>query len=368
MIILLSVFNGFEGLVKSMYNDFDPDIIVEPVRGKVFDGENGIFERVSNVAGVYAVSGVLEDNALLEYRGRQYIATLRGVDEAYGEVVPIESMVRDGEFSPTLGFLEQALVGQGVAYSLGVRSTLYDRIYAYVPKRGAGFSSMLQMPVFNTESILPSGTFMLDVETDSKYVITPIDFTRRLFDYPDSYSALMLRIDKGTDADNVRDAVARELGDDFAVKTRFQQKASIYRIMAYEKWGIFFIILMVLVIASFSVIGSLTMLIIDKRKDIRTLVTLGANVRFIRSIFVREGMLIALAGSVLGLVLGLVLCFGQQLWGWIRIPAETFLVDSYPVVVKATDVVGVCATVVAVSWIIAKFAVVKMIPKSDTRI
>lgn len=370
MVILLSVFNGFEGLVKSMYNDFDPDIAVMPAEGRVFGEDTGRVNRemLLAVEGAAAVSEVLEDNALLEYRGRQHIGTVRGVDDNFLDIVPMDGMIVDGEFDLKFGDMMQAVVGQGMAYHLGVRTALLDPIKILVPRRGAGFSSLLPVDAYRQERIFPAGIFALDAETDGKYTIVPIEFARRLFDYPDGVSTYMVKTAPGYDPVKVRSAIVSLAGDEAVVLTRYQQKASFYRIMKYEKWGIFAIALMVLIIASFSIIGCLVMIMIDKEGDTRTLINMGMPVRSARKVFLTQGMLIALTGGAGGLVLGILICLLQSSFGIIKIPADTFLVDSYPVVLKAVDVVVVAASFIAVSYIIAKFTVAKMLPDSKIRI
>lgn len=368
MIILLSVFNGFEGLVKDMYNNFDPDISISAAEGKVFGADTLPRARLEAVNGVESFSFVLEDNALLEYRGLQTIGTVRGVDSMYTRVVPIVDMVIAGEYSPWFGSMPQAVVGQGIAYNLGMRLALYDQLKMLVPRRGGQFSSMLPINSYRQEQAFPVGVFALDAETDGKYVIVPIEVTRDLFEYPSGVSSVAVKLAAGADENSTRDAIAASLGDGYKVQTRYQMKASFYKIMEAEKWGIFLIILMVLVIASFSIVGSLTMLIIDKRADRRTIVTMGGSVELLRGIFIREGMLISGIGAVGGMVAGLLFCWAQIRWGMIRIPADTFLVDSYPVIVQWQDVAVVAAAFIAVSYIITKFTVVRMIPRSDIRI
>ena len=367
MVILLSVFNGFEGLVKDMFHEFDPDIAIVAAEGKVFDGGDTLRETLLSVPGVDQVSMILEDNALLEYRGRQFIATVRGVDSLYGSVVPIKDMVVEGEYLPWFGDMMQVLVGQGVAYNLGVRTALYDPIKMYVPRRGS-FSTILPIDFYRTKEVFPSGIFALDAETDTKYVITPIEFTQLLFDYPDKVSAVAVKILSQASTDNVAAELREKLGDNFKVLTRYQQKASLYQVMTYEKWGIFVIILMVLIIASFSIIGSLVMLIIDKREDMRTLVSMGGSIGFLRGIFVREGMMVSMMGAAGGMVFGLLLCWIQITFGLVKIPADTFLIDTYPVVVKLSDLIAVAICFTVVCYIITKFTVVRMIPRSDIRI
>ncbi|MCD8101758.1 MAG: ABC transporter permease [Alistipes sp.] len=368
MIILLSVFNGFEGLVRSMYGDFDPDTAVMPAEGKFFSVEGGLPGMVRSLPEVAAVSEVLEDNALLEYRGRQFIGTVRGVDSNYVHVVPVEKMLVEGTFDLWFGDMMQAVVGQGLAYNLMLRPALNDPLNVLIPRRGASFSSLLPVDAYRQRRIFQAGIFALDAETDGKYMITPVEFTRELLGEPDGVSALMVRLTPGTDPVKGKRAIEEVAGDGYRVLTRFEQKASLYRIMNYEKWGIFFIIFMVMVIASFAVVGSMVMLIIDKRQDIRTLFNMGGDTGLVRGIFVREGMLVACTGAVAGLAFGLLVCWLQVAFGIIRIPADTFLVDRYPVAVKLSDVLVVAAAFMAVNWLIVKATVAVMVPKSMVRI
>lgn len=367
MVILLSVFNGFEGLVRQMYNDFDPDLTIRAAQGKVFPDSRLSRGELLSVPGVEEVSSVLEDNVLLEYRGRQFIGTVRGVDSLYSRVVPIEGMVSAGEYRPMLGTTMQALVGEGLAYNLGIQVNLFDPLRAYVPRRG-DYNPFVPVENFRSQQIYPSGLFMLDAETDSKYMIAPIDFTRTLLDHPDGVSEVMVRVAPDADPKKVRAALEQMSGDDFRVLTRYEMKASLYSIMAYEKWGIFLIAMLVMVIASFSVVGSLVMLVIEKRDDIRTLATMGAGVGFLRSVFLKEGMLISTAGAAGGMAVGLLVCGLQQWFGLVKIPARTFLIDAYPVVVQGGDLLLVAAAFIAVNYIIIKFTVVKMIPRTSIRI
>lgn len=367
MVVLLSVFNGFEGLVKDMFRDFDPDIAIYASGGKVFDVAEFDAEAVRLVPGVEEVSFVLEDQALLEYRGRQTVATVRGVDSRYRDIVPIGNMVVEGEYALHNGDMVQALVGQGVAYNLGVRTMLYDNIRMYVPRRGS-FSTLLPIDAYRTREIYPAGVFALDAETDGKYVLVPLEFAQALFDYKGRVSSAMVRTASGEDAGMVAGSVRNVLGEDYKVLTRYQQKASFYQIMAYEKWAIFLIILMVLVIASFSLIGSLVMLIIDKKDDTGTIISVGGSVGFVRGVFVREGMMISLLGAAGGLIAGLLVCWVQIVFGLVKIPAATFLVEAYPVVVQPLDILVIIVCFTAISYIITKFTVVRMLPRSAIRI
>ncbi|MCC8088939.1 MAG: ABC transporter permease [Rikenellaceae bacterium] len=360
MVVLLSVFNGFDGLIKLMYKNFDPELRVTVSEGRIFSSDS-ISDIIKNTDDVESVSFVLDGNALFEYRKNQFIGTVRGVDEAYSQVVPIENMVVRGEYAPKFGDLDQVLVGQGIAYTLQMGGSMIEPLNIYVPKKGKTFS-FLPVDFYRKKSIHPSGIYALDNETDGRYVIAPLDFARSLMDIGGGeVSAAFLKLKDGSDANKVRKVLSERLGNRFVVQTRYQQKESFYRIMQYEKWGIYFIILMVLVIASFSVIGSLTMIIIDKKRDTDALVTLGANRKLIRNIFVTEGMLISGTGMVAGLILGAALCMLQQKFGFIGMAGATFLVDAYPVQMKLTDIAGIVASVFVINYLISVFTVRSLI-------
>lgn len=367
MIILLSVFNGFEGVTKLMYGSFDADLLVLPAAGKVFD-EKAVDTKIFNAAGdIAAYSFVLEENVMLEYRGRQAAGVLRGVDSRFEKVVPIGSLIVAGDYELLFGDMQQAVVGQGLAYELGVRTNLLSPINVYAPRRG-NVSSMLPVDIYNTARVFPAGVFALDLETDGTYMMTTMEFAREVLNYQGKASSVMVRLREGADQQKSANYLREALGDGFKVLTQYDQKAVMYRIMKYEKWAIFFIILLVLVIASFSLVGSLVMLIIDKRPDIRTILTLGAGVGFVRRIFHNEGLLIGAIGTAGGVIVGGLFCWAQQTFGFIKIGAQTFLIDRYPVQMQALDIVCVVAAALVVNRIITIFTVSRMIPKSSIRL
>ncbi len=363
MVILMSVFNGFETLVSAMYREFDPEILVRPARGKVFDMADIDTAAVASVAGVSAVSAVLEDAALLEYRGSQITATVRGVDGGFGRVVPMDGMIVRGDFRLLHGELDETVVGQGIAYELGVRTSFYEPLRFYVPRRG-NYSAILPVDAFRSGEAYPSGVFALDAETDGQYVIVSLDFARSLFDYPDKASALMIALQPGADTQRAMRGISEIAGPEFEVLDRYMQKPSVYRIMVYEKWGIFFIAAMVLLIASLSIVGSLVMLVIDKRDSVRTMSAMGCTPAFIRSVFLRQGLMIGGAGAAGGLTVGILVCLIQKWFGVVRIPARTFLIDSYPVVIEPVDLLCIVAVFAAINYSIAKFTVSRAVSKS----
>ena len=340
MIVLLSVFNGFESLVKSMCSAFDADLTVSARQGQTFAADAVDTAALRRIPGVEAMSFVLEESALLEHGDRQATATVRGVDDAYEAVFPLSDAVAAGEYRVRVGDLERLVIGQSMAYMLGVRTLADADVGVYAVRRGS-FSSLLPFDNYTRRTIPLGGVYTLDLETERTYVLASLRMAQELFSRPGRVSGLVVRLRDGADAVQVRDAVAQQLGGDYRVRTRYELRASFYRIMTYEKWGIFFISLLVLVVASFSVVGSLAMLIVEKRRDIGTLRALGADTTLVRSIFRSEGLLICALGAALGVVLGVGATLLQQHFGLIEIPAETFLTKSYPVEFRPGDLASV---------------------------
>lgn len=360
MIILLSVFNGFEALVRSMYSAFDADLSIAPRMGTTFGAERLDTAALRRIEGVEACSFILEQRALLEHKGRQATATVRGVDDAYGEVFPLEEATTAGQWSVRTGDLEHMVVGQTMAHRLGIRSLADADVVLYALRRGS-FSPLLPMENYTRRTVPVGGAFSLDLETERQYVLVSLRLARDVFRYPDQASALVLRLAPGADPRAAKRAAEAVAGEDFRVLTRDEQRASFYRIMAYEKWGIFFLTLLVLVVASFSVVGALSMLIVEKRRDIGILRALGADTPFVRSVFRREGYLICGLGAAIGMVVGVGACLLQQHFGWIEIPAETFLAKSYPVRFRPGDLVAVVAAFAVVTVTLTRLTVRSMV-------
>lgn len=363
MVILLSVFNGFETLVKSMYSAFDAELTLTPRRGQTFSVTDLDTAALRRIPGVGALSLTLEQSVLLEHGGRQATATLRGVDDSYGEVFDLSDAVVTGEWRVRLGDLERLVIGQSMAWMLGIRSLADADVTMYAVRRGS-FSTLLPMDNYTRRTEPVGGVYVLDLDTERTYVLTSLRLAQSLFETPDRVSAVQIRLIPGVSPERTREAVAASAGDGFQVRTRDELRASFYRIMTYEKWGIFFIALLVLVVASFSVVGALSMLIVEKRGDVETLRALGADTDLIRSIFRTEGLLICGLGGVIGLVVGVTLSLLQQHLGLIEIPAESFLTKSYPVEFRLTDLVAVAAAFAVVAALLANVTVRSMIRKT----
>lgn len=367
MIILMSVFNGFTALVDGMQSAFDADLEVRPREGKTFAIEALSTDSLRSVAGVRGVSFALEQSALAEYGGRQVVVTVRGVDSDYSDVLPMDEYVRTGDFELRLGEIEQACVGSGVAYQLGVRTFLDTPLNLYSPRRGE-ISTLLPFDAYTSRRTWPSGVFTISGDVDNAYILTTIELAQSLFDYDGRASQLLIDVRDEESVERTRDEVQRVVGEEFRVVTRLEQQAALYRIMKYEKWGIFFISLLVLIIASFSIVGSLAMLIIDKRDNIATLRALGARTEFVRSIFTGEGALIGTLGAVLGLAIGVGVCWAQQQFGLIEMPGTTFVVRYYPVEMKLTDILLIIAAMAVVTTAITQLTVRTMIRPAETKI
>lgn len=360
MIILLSVFNGFETLVRSLSSTFDADLTISPKVGMSFDVESLDVERIRGVEGVDAVSFVAEQSVIAAYGGRRSTIQLKGVDDAYFDVVPMREALTAGRALTRVGDLNYAYVGQGVAYALGINTLTNADVEFYALSRNR-FSSLLPMDNYRKTRLPASGIFALDAATDGGYVITSLGEAQRLFSYGNRSTALELALDDSRALERVRRDVEELAGEEFQVKSREEKNATMYGILRAEKWGIFFISLMVLIVASFSIVGALAMLIIEKRDDVRTLAAMGAGKTLIRRIFIGEGRLISGIGASIGIVIGVGLCLIQQHFGVITIPSESLLISQYPVELRLVDLVVVILSMLAVTQLISRLTVRVMI-------
>lgn len=369
LIIVLSVFNGFDQLIQTLFNSFDPDLRITVVEGKSFQTADEKLDQLSAIPGVVAWSKVIEENALLKYGDKQYIATIKGVDKNYQQVNNLDSCIIEG-----VNVLEDekgryAVIGQGVQYYLQVGLKFINPLMIYVPRKSATIS-MNPENAFNQKYIYPSGVFNILQDYDSKYVLVPISFARELLDDSLSITALEIRTAENTNVNQIQEKVQQLFGSKFSVKNRYQQKELFYRIMKYEKWAIFMILTFILAIASFNIVGSLSMLIIEKKKDISTLHSIGADRKFLRRVFLYEGTMISFFGAFLGLIIGLIVCWLQIKYGIVKFPSSgSFIINSYPVEIKAVDVVFVLITVLVIgylaAWYPVKYIIKRYLPESQ---
>ena len=357
LIVVLSVFNGFDSLVHSLFNSFDPDLKITIKEGKRFSSELPSVKELKNIEGILYLSEVVEENALLKYGKKQYIATIKGVSKDFLKMSGIDSMIIDGNFTLKQGKNDYAVVGQGIAIKLSIGLTFVNPIVAYVPKR-EGKVSLNSENAFNRRYIFPSGIFAIQQDFDSRYMIVPIDFARELLDFTTEVSALELKINPAFDNDEIQEKVKEIMGEDFDVKNRFEQEELLYKIMKTEKWAIFFILSFILIVASFNVIGSLTMLIIEKKKDILILRSMGAELKRIRSIFLYEGWMISVLGAIGGLVVGVFIIWLQKEFGLIKLQGSgSFVIDTYPVEIVLFDFILIFFTVIGIGYLAAWYPV-----------
>lgn len=359
LIIVLSVFNGFESLIISLFNSFNPDLAVTVVKGKTFDMKDFPADEIESIPGVLLMTEVVEENALLRYRDKQFIATIKGVDKNFEAMSGLDTMLIDGEFSLHRRGRPRMILGAGVAYYLN--ASLLDKlnpVTVYVPRREGSIGLNIER-AFNSRNIFPSAVFSIQQDFDTKYAVVPIEFARELLDYDSQVTSVEIGTAPGSDVDRIKEQVSDILGENFEVKNRFEQQALLYKVMQSEKWAIFLILTFILIIATFNVIGSLTMLILDKKKDIAVLHSMGAGNRLIRRIFMFEGIMISIGGALLGLLLGGIISWLQQTYGLIGLGggSGTFVVDAYPVKIRLLDFVVVFATVVIIGLLSAWYPV-----------
>lgn len=357
LITILSVFNGLEEMVRSIFSTSDPQIKISPVRGKVFTPDSLMLTRLTSTEGVEIYALTLEENALLRYEEQQYIATVKGVSLNYADVTDLDTAMWDGEFTlQGENGRPYAVAGLGVANYLGMRLNFISPLAIYIPDRKARIKGTPDNE-FTRKYIYMSGIFAVEQEFDSKYVFLPLDFARELLDYKDEVSSIEIRMKPGADEKRTQNAIRQVVGDQFVVQNRYEQQEMFYKVMKAERLAIFVILTFILIIASFNIIGSLTMLIIEKERDINILRSLGADNRLIKRIFIYEGWMISFIGTLLGLTLGFVLCAAQQHLGIVKLAGESLLIDAYPVRMQLTDFLIVAVTVLAIGYAAAWYPV-----------
>ena len=355
MVCTLSVFNGFQDMVATFFTAFDPQIKITSVKGKVFDGSTPVFSEIKTMPEIAVYSESVEDNAMVQYKGRQVMAVIKGVEDNFDKLTPIDSILFGrGELILHDEVVDYAIPGLQLLSTLGTGVRFLDPLEIYAPKRGSRINMSNPMSSFVSDQLFSSGlTFTVNQEKyDASYIITSIGFARRLFQYTDEVSAVNLRLTPEADEDAVIRKLQEKLGDEFRIQNRYEQQADTFRIMEIEKLISYIFLVFILMIACFNVIGSLSMLIIDKKNDVQTLRNLGASDNQIVRIFLFEGRMISFIGAVSGVIIGLILCLIQQEYGIISLGnAGSFIVDAYPVSVHTWDVVLVFVTVLIVGFI-----------------
>ncbi|HEY9114007.1 MAG TPA: FtsX-like permease family protein, partial [Bacteroidales bacterium] len=307
LIIVLSVFNGFEDVVKSLYNSFNPDFEITARTGKTFHYAEFPTGKIKAIEGLSGMVEVVQEDALFKYRDQQYIAKIKGVSSNFTSLSKVDTKMTQGDFVLQEGDANFALLGAGVAWYLDVNIHDFRNLLSiFVPRRGNASSFNFET-AFNNEVIPPAGIFAIQQEFDEKIVLVPVRFARKLLDYDDEVTSVDIYIKTGTDEASFQNQLSNILGNNFLVKNRFQQNETLYKVMRSEKMAVFLILIFILILASFNMVGSLSILIVEKLKDIAVLKSMGADRKLIRSIFITEGMLISLVSSIAGLLIGFIL-------------------------------------------------------------
>ena len=365
LVCTLSVFNGFQDLVTTMFTAFDPELKIKAVSGKVFDTQDERIQSLKQMPEVEVFSESLEDNVMVQYKDRQAMAVIKGVEDNFSQLTAIDSILygRGGEMVLHDEVVAYAIPGIELVSILGTGVRFLDPLEIYAPKRGSKINVTSPASSFNSDYLHSSGlVFAVNQQKyDASYILTSLKFARNLFQYDTEVSSVELKLTPDANINKVQEEIARLLGEDFLVLNRYEQQADTYRIMEVEKLISYLFLTFILLIACFNVIGSLSMLIIDKRADVVTLRNLGANDETIKRIFLLEGCLISFLGALIGVVLGVALCLVQQEFGLISLgsgdSAGAFVVDAYPVNVQLTDVLLVLLTVLVISFLSVQYPV-----------
>ena len=361
LVCTLSVYNGFQSLIAGLYNAFDPDLKVSLVEGKTFVCPQEQLNKIESIEHVAVVAQVLEENAMVKNKERQSTIFIKGVSSNYIRLIRPDSILTAGQFLFEDNGTDFTVIGAATAAVIEGNVACISPIYFYAPKHDTKINMANPEKSFNERSAYVSGIYAVNQQDiDSRFAFCSLDFARGLFNYNNQeISSLEIKLDGNGEEEKIKQQILSILGDNFIIKNKHEQHEDFHRMLKVEKWITFLILFFILLIAVVNVIGSLTMLIIEKENDIRTLSCLGANDKTIKRIFLLEGWLISVTGAAVGLIIGLLLCFLQQQFGLLRLNDggmnEAFIVDSYPVVVNGWDILIIMATILTVGLVIAWF-------------
>lgn len=362
LVVTLSVFNGFHDLVASLLTSFDPQIKVVPAMGKTAPADDPLLQKICQLPQVDVATECVEDQAMAVYGDRQAMVTLKGVGESFRELTHITDIVYgEGEFALQAANLHYGTVGIGVAQTLGLGANWPGFMRLYAPRREGQLDMANPMDGFVTDSLISPGVVFMVKQGryDKSHIITSLPFARNLFGQQGMLSSLEIRLKQGSDLNAVKEQMKAIVGTKYKVLDRFEQQEDTFKIMKIEKFIAYIFLTFILIVASFNIIGSLSMLIIDKKEDVVTLRNLGADDKQITQVFLFEGRLISAIGAAAGIIVGLLLCWLQQTYGLVALGNSSgmFIVDAYPVSVHYEDVLIVFITVIAIGWLAAWYPV-----------
>lgn len=365
IVLLMSIFNGLEDMGRQLFDAADPDVSITPASGTTFAIDAIDADELRSAEGVEVLSFVLEQSALIEVKNRRTIAYIVGVDDNYTDVIPIKEQLLAGTFTTSLDEDDCLVAAHGVVQDLDLLNTsaVGQRLRLYAINRSR-ISSLLPVGGYTRRELPLTGIYAAKVEDKRSVAVTSLRAAQSLFNYPDRVSKVMVKLSPDTDANRVAEQMQAVVGEDFVVRTR-EQSNSIYRLMALEKWGVFFIAMVVMLIASLSIVGTLVMVMIDKRDDMQTLRTLGATRRFVQDIFISEGRLMAFVSLLLGLVVGVVLTLAQQTFGFVGIDAQSLMINAYPVRLSLVDVALTTVAYIFISYVVINLTVRAVMDKNN---
>ncbi len=339
LIVILSVYNGFDGLIRSLYSTHECDLLIVPAKEKSFIPHSAAFDQIRSSGNVAGFCEVVEENVFVKYGEEESVATIKGIDSVLMGISTLGNYLVEGEFSLYHGEVAQAVIGRGIAQKLGLRVHFVSGVDLYFPSRLRPVSFINPMASLNIERVFPSGVFSLEKGYDERYIYIPIDVARNLTEYYDGeVTSVELYLKEGANTDKLQKEFKTLLGKDYIIKNRYEQNETLYKMMGSEKLSIYLILLFVIIIISCNLFGSLSMLIMEKKEDAEILKNLGAKERDIKNIFLLEGWMISFLGIIAGVIIGLIICFLQQKFGFVRMPGN-FVIDAYPVVIKWKDVI-----------------------------
>ena len=355
LIIILSVYNGFDSLIRSMMSNVEPDLMITPSTGKVFVPEGEVYDWIYEQESVRNMCCVLQEQVFISYDGKQGIAKAKGVDWIYEEESPLKDHLTEGEFNLHKGDIPMASVGAGLAYEMGISPRFLSGIEIYFPTRTGRISLANPASSLQFIKVWPSSIFSVSSDIDADLMVLPIESMKELLEYEDEVSAVEIRFNDSSDKKEIRRVqkeISERLGPGFNVRDRFQQNEALYKMMKYEKAAIYMILIFIIIIIAFNIFGSLSMLIIEKKEDIGTLRSLGAPESLIKRIFILEGWMISLVGLACGLAVGTAFSLLQQHLGFIKMPGH-FVVQAYPVILSWSDILLTAGGVALIGYLIA---------------
>jgi lipoprotein-releasing system permease protein len=353
LIIVLSVFNGLEGLLRSLYTSFDPEIKIELVKGKSFEATDEFLSKIKSINGVGIVTEVIEDYAYVRYRDADMVVTMKGVSDNFIDQHRLDNHLVDGKLVLREDGIKYAIIGRGVQYALsvGVEENIFPLQVFYI--KNAKSTSMDPSQLYAQSALQPGGVFSIEKTYDENFIFVPLDFAKDLLNYGDKRTSIEIQTKTGTNVYDVQNKIKKTLGGSFRVLTNEEQHKDLYRLLKIEKLFTFLALSMLIVVASINIFFSLMMLALDKKKDISILSALGAHESFIQKIFLNEGALIAFLGAGIGLVLGGAICWLQDTFGLVGMGMENAIVNSYPVKMKFTDFLITALVIISITAIVS---------------